>query len=227
MEFEKLHDWNLDFSTARNLQTKLHNRLDLTTLLSDVKIAAGCDVSQNLGSNVFTSAVVIMSYPEFEILETVTSTIEVDFPYIPGLLSFREMPPLLESWQKVKNVPDLVFCDGSGYIHPRKFGLACHLGLWLNLTVIGCAKNLLCGETVMPDEDKGCISDVILDGMIVGKSVRTRTGVKPMYVSPGNGIDIEQSAHFVLESCLKYRIPEPIRAAHKAANQARKGVNVV
>ena len=221
MDFQSLHEWNPDYTEAKNLQIKLREYLDLSPRNINVKTIAGCDVSQAKWSNIFTSAVVIMSFPDFEIIETEVSKVKVDFPYIPGLLSFREMPPLIESWRKIKIIPDLVFCDGSGYIHPRRFGLACHLGLWLNLPTIGCAKNLLCGQTEFPGNDKGSRTNVYLDDEVVGATVRTRTGVKPMYISPGNLISLEQSIQYVLEACPKYRIPEPVRAAHKAANLAR------
>ena len=222
MDFQILHEWNPDYTEAKNLQILLRENLNLSPRSINVKTVAGCDVSQAKWGRTFTSAVVIMSFPEFEILETAVSKVDVDFPYIPGLLSFREMPPLLESWKKIKIVPDLVFCDGSGSIHPRRFGLACHLGLWLNLPTIGCAKNLLCGQTSIPGEAKGSMTDVIFYDEVIGRAVRTRTGIKPVYISPGNLLSVGQSAKLVLDVCPKYRLPEPIRAAHRAANDARR-----
>jgi len=221
MEIDNIHSWDLNYSEAKNLQKELRVFLKSNFPKKEIRLVAGCDVSYVASSNVFTSAVVIMTYPDCNVLETATASVEVNFPYIPGLLSFREMPSLLESWRKVENVPDMVYCDGSGLIHPRKFGIACHLGLWINLPTIGCAKNLLCGETIMPDDEKASMQNVTLDGEIIGKSLRTRSGAKPMYISPGNFIDVEQSASLVLKACPRYRIPEPIRAAHKVANAAR------
>ncbi len=187
----------------------------------EVRTVAGCDVSANPRERNFYAAVVVMSYPDFDILEQVCANMEVDFPYIPGLLSFREMPVLLEAWKQIKTIPDLTLCDGSGLIHPRRFGLACHLGLWLKIPVVGVAKNLLCGEYDELDSERGSVAQVRQNGEVIGVALRTKTDIKPLFISPGNLIDIERSIEFTLKLCTKYRLPEPIRAAHMIANQFR------
>ena len=222
MEIAKLHDWTMNYKSARQLQIELRQRLHLKPMLRPPKVIAGCDVSCKLRVNMFYSAVVILSYPEFKITNEYNYRLVNSAPYIPGLLSFREMPILIETWEMVQPIPDLVFCDGSGLIHPRKFGLACHLGLWLNLPTIGCAKNLLCGEHKTVGNKKGDWEPVIFQGETVGAAVRTRANTKPMYISPGNWITLEQSIEYVLKTTPKYRIPEPIRTAHISANRFRQ-----
>jgi len=225
MKIPKLHSWDLDYASAADLQTQLEKKLRLESSENKISLVAGCDVSSQFHGKDFSAAVVMMTIPGFEVIEIVSATVTVNFPYIPGLLSFREMPALLKAWEKVENVPDLVFCDGSGTIHPRRFGLACHLGLWLNIPTIGCAKNLLCGEHEELGMGKGSCKEVILDGLEIGSAVRTRTGVKPMFVSPGNLISHSQAVELTLKACPRYRIPEPIRTAHNTANEARRAFN--
>ena len=221
MQITSLHNWNLSSGQARNLQTELSARLILSEKPLEYDLIAGCDVSSEWHGNMLFAAVVIMSCPDFQIVETVEASEKTAFPYIPGLLSFREMPVLLKAWEKTENRPDLVFCDGSGLIHPRFFGLACHLGLWLNLPVAGVAKNLLCGTYNGLGGSKGALSPVTYKGKIAGAAVRTRTGVKPVFVSPGNLISVESAVAAVQQMTPRYRLPEPIRAAHRAANEAR------
>lgn len=226
MQIPSLHPWNLDYESARRFQRELSARLDLKPRPLEPSIIAGCDVSNELGSSRFFAAVVLLSFPDFTILEEVTAERIVNFPYIPGLLSFREMPALLEAWRKIQRKTDLIFCDGSGTIHPRRFGLACHLGLWLNISTIGCAKNLLCGKYNEVAAQKGDWENVYLEGEAVGAALRTRTNTKTMFISPGNLISLEQAVDFTLKVSPKYRIPEPIRAAHNSANNARRSANI-
>ena len=187
----------------------------------EIKTVAGCDVSGEFRGKKFYAAVVVMSYPKMEIIEKAWADGEVNFPYVPGLLSFREMPVLLKAFAQLETCPDVIFCDGSGTIHPRKFGLACHLGLWLNLPVIGVAKNLLCGEYGEVGMNQGDWSLVILDEETVGGALRSRNGIKPIFVSPGNRISLEKAVEMTLAVCRNYRLPQPIRAAHREANVYR------
>lgn len=226
MDIPDLHPWNLDYQSARDLQTQLRHRLDLTPGTIEFKKVAGCDVSSEWHGKTFFAAVVTLSYPDFTPIEDAVAECEVDFPYIPGLLSFREMPPLLKAFDKLKIRPDVIFCDGSGTIHPRGFGLACHLGLWLGIPAIGTAKNLLCGEHRAPGNDKGMWERVTLNGEVIGAALRTRQGVKPVYVSPGNMLSLEQAVEFTLKCCPRYRITEPVREAHRAANRARESMKI-
>ncbi|MBL7191898.1 endonuclease V [bacterium] len=220
MNIPRLHSWKLDYESARLLQIELRSRLVLNSDLTKIETIAGCDVSQNMGTGLFFASAVIMDFNNFKVIEERTAAVEVDFPYIPGLLSFREMPALLKVWELVETIPDVIIVDGQGTIHPRRMGLACHLGLWLNLPTIGCAKKPLCGDFQMPSNERGSCELIRMNEEIIGAVLRTRSGVKPVFVSPGNLIDLDKSMEIVLQAG-KYRLPEPIRAAHTAANRAR------
>ena len=222
MQITPLHRWDLSYEEAGRLQTELSSRIILSGELPQISYIAGCDVSSEWRGKIFYAAIVIMSYPELYVVEEASAVMEVGFPYVPGLLSFREMPVLLKAWEKISIVPDLIMCDGSGLIHPRFFGLACHLGLWLNLPAIGAAKNLLCGAYDNLSNTKGSTSPVIYKGKFVGAALRTRSGVKPVFVSPGHLISIDDAVKHVLNAAPNYRLPEPLRAAHRSANDARR-----
>ena len=150
-------------------------------------------------------------------METKVVKESLDFPYVPGLLSFREAPLTLAACEKLTLTPDLILVDGQGIAHPRRLGLACHLGLFLNMPTIGCAKSRLCGSHEMPGVEAGSYAEVIDKGEVIGAALRTRSGVKPVYVSIGHKIDLPAAIHWVLECCRGYRLPEPTRLAHLAA----------
>jgi deoxyribonuclease V len=147
---------------------------------------------------------------------------EAEFPYIPGFLAFREVPVLLEALALLRRRPDAILVDAQGTAHPRKFGCACHLGVLAGIPTVGCAKNLLCGESSAPAPERGSSSPIILDWEPVGLALRTRTGVREIYVSPGHLADLATSANLALRCSPKYRIPAPIREAHRAVNEARR-----
>jgi deoxyribonuclease V len=166
--------------------------------------------------------VVVHSFPSLQPQAIATASLEVDFPYIPGLLSFRELPVILQALEKLPQSPDLLLVDGQGIAHPRGLGLASHLGLWLDLPTIGCAKSRLYGEHGEVGEKKG--ESVPLKnkgGATIGCVLRSRDRIKPLYISPGHRISVKSAAAIVLACCDKYRLPEPIRAAHLASNQQR------
>jgi deoxyribonuclease V len=222
VNYSELHSWDLDYASARDLQVELSRHLKLIPLKSTPNIIAGCDVSCDKLNPILRAGVVIMKFPEFTILETAVAEVETYFPYIPGLLSFREMPALLSAWRKIEIIPDLVFCDGSGTIHPRKFGLACHLGLWLNIPTVGCAKNLLCGEYENLETGRGNVSEVVYQNEVLGTALRSKTGVKPLFISPGNLITLKQAVEYTLQCAPHFRLPEPIRSAHTLAQSKNK-----
>ena len=168
------------------------------------------------------AAVVVFSYPDLELLEARTHTRRLTFPYVPGLLSFREAPGILAIFRRLRMRPDVLICDGHGLAHPRRFGLASHLGLWLGIPTIGCAKSLLVGEHGPVGGERGSQAPLVLDGEPVGAALRTRSGVKPVYVSPGHLVDGPTACDIVLSCCRKYRVPEPIRAAHQLAGETRR-----
>jgi deoxyribonuclease V len=164
-----------------------------------------------------TGAVVILSYPELRLVETKIVNEKLNFPYIPGLLSFRESPLVLAACEKLAITPDLILVDGQGIAHPRRMGLASHLGLFLNTPTIGCAKSRLCGTHKVPGVEPGSYAELTDNGEIIGAVLRTKLGASPVYVSIGHKVDLQTAIHWVLECCRGYRLPEPARLAHLAA----------
>ena len=225
MRTRDLHDWNLSCSEAILLQKTIRKKI----LLRDRKTCrgirriAGADISYARGSDLFYAAVVLLSFPEMEIRSFAWHCSQVLFPYIPGLLSFREGPPLLSAFAKLAEMPDAVFFDGQGIAHPRGVGLASHMGLWLNLPSIGCAKTRLAGTHDPVGEKAGDSSPLIIDGRVVGAALRTKERVKPVFVSPGHRVTLETAVSLSLACCRGYRIPEPVRQAHLLVNRIRIG----
>jgi deoxyribonuclease V len=183
---------------------------------------AGTDVSASKHSDSVWAGVVICSYPDLARVEEKWVSGRSTFPYIPGMLSFREIPVLLEVLKRVSVQPDVILCDGQGTAHPRRMGLASHLGILLDRPTIGCAKSRLVGEFSDPANEKGRFSLLRYKGLVLGAVARTRTGVKPVFVSPGNRVTLEESLEIIFRCCPKYRIPEPIRKAHLLVTELRK-----
>ena len=178
---------------------------------------AGVDVSVSRSRGAATGAVVVLEYPGLRLVEASVIRGEVDFPYIPGLLSFREAPLVLRACQALETMPDLILVDGQGIAHPRRIGLASHLGLFLDTPTIGCAKSRLCGSHDAPGVEPGEYAELVDKREIIGVVLRTKIGTKPVYVSVGHMIDLPAAVHWVLECCKGYRLPEPLRLAHQAA----------
>ncbi len=178
---------------------------------------AGVDVSVSRATGKARAAAVILSYPELLLAELAIAEGELGFPYVPGLLSFREIPLLAEVLHKINKVPDLMLVDGQGIAHPRRIGLASHLGLLTGLPTIGCAKSRLCGEYHEPPQQAGEYTELKDRGETIGLALRTRQGCNPVFVSPGHLIGIKESAGWVNELCRGYRLPQPVRLAHLAA----------
>jgi deoxyribonuclease V len=222
MEFATLHSWDLDPTDARALQSELATRVDVSTPLPDWQTLAAADVSYNKYSDWLYAAVIVVRADTLEPIERVGLVGKATFPYIPGLLSFREAPVVLEVFRKLKNRPDVVLCDGNGIAHPRRIGLASHLGLWLDLPTIGCAKSLLCGTYAELGPERGARSPLIDRGDVVGSVVRTRARVSPVYVSPGHRCDLESAVAVTLACAVKYRLPAPARMAHDYVNELRR-----
>jgi len=200
-----------------DLQRRLADRVLLIDEVGTPRFIAGVDISVSRASGMATAAVVVLSYPELRVVETEVVRGWLDFPYVPGLLSFRESPLTLAAFEKLSIAPDLVLVDGQGIAHPRRFGLASHLGLLLDRPTIGCAKSRLCGRNLMPGDEPGSYAEVIDDDETIGAALRTKLGVKPLYVSAGHRVDLKAAIHWVLECCRGYRLPEPTRLAHLAA----------
>jgi len=219
MHLRHRHPWNLTPAQAIALQKELRAEVvsNRPIPLDSVRLVAGVDVSvKNEHSQ---AAIVVVTYPGFLPVETVLAQRPTPFPYIPGLLSFREGPVLEEAFEKLKSEPDVFLFDGMGIAHPRRIGIASHMGLWLERPTIGCGKTLLCGRYKDLAEEKGAAAPLIDRGETIGVALRTRTAKNPMFISPGHLADIETAAALVLACSPKYRLPEPIRLAHNAAGQ--------
>ncbi len=214
MKYQKLHTWNVGYKKAVEIQERLRKSIILKGSVKDCKLIAGADVSYIKGSEIFYASVVVFNLQTMERVEEATASGKVDFPYIPGLLSFRESPILLKAFAKIKSEPDVIILDAQGIAHPRGIGLASHIGLLLNKSSIGCAKTRLIGEYNEVGGEAGCHSQLTVNDKIVGAVLRTRKNVKPVFVSPGHKIDLKTSIALILKSCRGYRLPEPVRQAH-------------
>jgi deoxyribonuclease V len=217
----ELHLWDLNTSEARALQCELAARVDSTRPLAPYKTVGGADVSYNLRSPTLYAAVVVLSADDLEVIDRSGVVAEARFPYVPGLLSFREAPAVISAFQKLTIWPDVLICDGQGIAHPRRLGLASHLGLWLGLPTIGCAKSWLCGDYEEPGQARGEWTPLTDDGQTIGAVVRSRDRVKPLYVSPGHLCDLGGAIATVLATTRTYRLPVPSRLAHQYVNELR------
>jgi deoxyribonuclease V len=212
-----LHSWDLSPSQAIALQKELARDIIASGEVNSVRLVGGADISVPRDSRMARAAVVVLSYPELEVVEVEMGVAELRFPYIPGLLSFREAPVILELVNKLSNQPDLLIVDGQGIAHPRRLGIASHIGLWLDRPTIGCAKSRLCGEHDEVGYEAGSQTRIADDGEVIGTVLCTRAGSKPLYISPGHKIGLEESVQWTLACTRGYRLPEPSRLAHLAA----------
>jgi len=217
MKVNSLHGWNLSAKQAIETQKQLAAGVSRNNELDEVHHVAGVDMSVDRASNSATASAVLLNYPGLEVIETESAHGALDFPYIPGLLSFRELPLTLAACEKLSITPDLIIVDGQGIAHPRRIGLASHLGLFLDTPTIGCAKSLLCGNHEEPGAEPGSFARITDRGETIGAVLRTRHGVKPVYVSIGHKTDLENALYWVMMCCRGYRLPEPTRLAHQAA----------
>jgi len=217
MKVQALHEWEVSMAQARQIQFSLAKMVSTETGVVNPRLIAGIDISAPDARGVATGAVVVLRYPELDIVEVEEARSKIGFPYVPGLLSFRETPLILASCERLSNVPDLVLVDGQGIAHPRRFGLASHVGLLVDLPTIGCAKSILCGAHQPLGEEAGSQAELLDRGELVGAALRTKPGVKPVYVSVGHRIDLASALEWVMKCCRGYRLPEPTRLAHQAA----------
>jgi deoxyribonuclease V len=223
--YEQLHEWGLAPREAVELQKSLRERVRLAPLRKKIRTVAGADISFNKFSPVVWAAVVVLSLPSLEVVEEAGVVSETKFPYVPGLLSFRETPSVLEAWAKLKTEPDAVMFDGQGIAHPRRVGIASHVGLLINRPTFGCAKSVLVGKYEEPEEERGSWSPMIdpKNKETIGAALRTKTRTHPIYVSPGHLIDLEGAIKLTLACDGGYRQPEPTRRAHLLVNAMRRG----
>lgn len=217
MKALSLHPWDVTPAEAQTIQRELAGRVSTCNELREIRRVAGADMAVDRARNLARAAVVVLSYPGLELLEKRMVEQELAFPYIPGLLSFREAPATLAVFGKVREIPDLLLVDGQGLAHPRRVGIACHLGLLLALPAIGCAKSLLVGHHDALGEAPGSQAEVLDRDEVVGVALRTKVGSKPVYVSVGHKVDLATAVRLVLDCTWGYRLPEPTRLAHLAA----------
>jgi deoxyribonuclease V len=214
------HAWDLSPRDAMRLQESLKVQVTSEPLQDEnIHYVAGIDVGFPRHSDNARAAIAVMQYPTMELVDQGLAELPVSMPYIPGLLSFREIPVILAALAKVTKSPDLLITDGQGFAHPRRFGLACHLGVLLNLPAIGCAKSVLVGEYASLPDARGSTTDLVDGGEIIGTVVRTRDNVKPVYVSIGHRVDLRSAVRIILRCGGGYRLPEPTRWAHRLASQ--------
>ena len=226
MEVKNLHSWQVSPQKARKIQEKLRNKVVLKSYFSDISqigFIAGCDVGYDERKKRAYGSVVLLTFPELELVEK-KGAMEVSeriFPYLPGLLTFREGPVLIAALRKLERSPDVFIFDGQGIAHPVRFGLATHMGLLLGLSTIGCAKSILYGHCEEPVNLKGAYTFLKDEGgELMGVALRTKRNVKPVFVSQGYRIDLEQALDVILACCIRGRIPEPLRLAHRETVQA-------
>lgn len=217
MRVRALHEWNVSGPRARAIQLRLAKEVVTETEVVNARLVAGVDISPPDSQGVARGAVVVLGYPEFNVVEISIAEAKITLPYIPGLLSFRESPLILAACEQLGHTPDLLLVDGQGIAHPRRFGLASHVGLFLDLPTIGCAKSILCGQHGPVEQEAGSYSELLDSGEVIGVALRTKFRVRPIYVSIGHKIDLASALQWVMKCCRGYRLPEPTRLAHQAA----------
>jgi len=218
---KKLHNWNLSFAQAIALQRQLAGRIKQTAVRKPPKLVAGLDCAFSRNGKEIIAVVIVLKLPTLEIVETATAVQKVSFPYIPGLLSFREAPVCIAVVEKLKTKPDVFIIDGQGIAHPRRLGIASHLGLFFDKPTIGCAKSRLIGEFEPPPLKKGIYSLLKDNEEIIGAVLRTRKAVKPVFISVGNKCTLDDAIRIVLACTAGYRIPEPTRLAHQLVSREK------
>lgn len=221
MEIQQKHLWPLTIEEAIAIQQQL--RLEITTedKFGTVEYVAGVDVGFKDGGETTQAAVAVLSFPDLQLKAQAIARRPTTFPYVPGFLSFREIPAVLDALEKVAIAPDLILCDGHGIAHPRRFGIACHLGLLVDVPTIGVGKSLFVGKHDDVPEERGTWQPLVHKGETIGAVLRTRIGVKPIYISSGNRISLATALEYVMRCTPKYRLPETTRWADKLASEKK------
>ncbi len=223
MEINQLHPWQVSTREAARIQADLREKvlLQSESNFESIQTIAAADVSSHKSENILYAAVVIMQFSPLKFINCYWEIAPARFPYVPGYLSFREAPIIVEIFKKISHPPDVLLCDGQGIAHPRGLGLASHLGLFLDLPTIGCAKSVLVGNYEEPGPSRGDQSPLIYQGRQVGVALRTRSHVKPVFISCGHKIGLSEAIRIILHVSPRYRIPEPLRIAHQMVNEIR------
>jgi deoxyribonuclease V len=224
MRINRRHSWNVSLKQAGSIQTELASGLVLAGRPERMVLVAGADASYSKSSDKIFGAVILMNIDAMDVVEISRARGRVSFPYIPGYLTFREGPVLIKAFERLHTIPDAVIFDGQGFAHRRGMGLASHLGMWLDIPSIGCAKSRLLGEHKEPGKRRGSRTRLLHDGQTIGYVVRTRTGVSPVYISAGHLIGLSAAVDVVMKATAGYRLAEPVRLAHIETNRMRKEV---
>ncbi|MEH2440734.1 deoxyribonuclease V [Nostoc sp.] len=211
--------WPSTLEEAIVIQEKLRDRVITEDKLREpIQYVAGVDMGFEADGTISRAAVAVLSFPDLQVIETSVAYRPTTFPYVPGFLSFREIPAVLDALEKITTIPDIILCDGQGIAHPRRLGIACHLGLLIDVPTIGVAKSRLVGKYEELPEAKGSTQPLIYNGETVGVVLRSRTGVKPLYISSGHRISLPTAIDYVLRCTPKYRLPETTRIADRLAS---------
>ncbi len=218
MKIEPRHEWALTAEAAIVIQQELRQEVVTQDQFGTVRYVAGIDVGFEQDGAITRAAVAVLTYPELEFCDQAIARRPTTFPYIPGFLSFREVPAVLDALEQVKTTPDLLLCDGQGLAHPRRFGIACHLGVLTNLPAIGVAKSRLIGKHEEAPNSRGAWVPLRQKGETIGAVLTTRVGTKPLYISSGHRVSLETAIAYVMGCTTKYRLPETTRHAHKLAS---------
>lgn len=213
--------WKGDIGEAKAQQELMESYINLAPLNKSLTLIAGADISCNKNSPVIYAGIVVLNAETLEIIERASVITETEFPYIPGYLSFREVPALLQAWQKLSTKPDAVMLDGHGVMHPRKVGVATHFGLAANVATLGCAKKRLIGRFDDPAPAQDSVTELTYQGEMRGYVYRSRAGIKPIFISPGTGMNYVDALSITRQTCAGYRLPEPTRLAHQYVNEIR------
>lgn len=224
MKIYEVHGWDVTPKEAMDIQERLRKQIVLENApeVESINKIGAADVSYDKKTNLVYATVVIFSFPDLRVLEEKDAIRPATFPYIPGLLVFREGPALIEAFQKIATNPDVIIFDGQGIAHPRGIGIATHMGILLDEPSIGCAKTVLVGDYAEPEETAGSQSPLIKEGVELGVALRTKNRVEPVFVSIGHKIDLKTAIKIVLECTRGYRLPEPVRQAHIVSNKLRE-----
>ena len=218
MQLHHQHSWNLSPKEAIALQRELAGHVLITDRYDEVRRIAGVDVGFEQNNTITRAAVAVLDYPSLTLQEYAIAREPTRFPYVPGLLSFREVPAVLAALEQLSTLPDMLLCDGQGIAHPRRLGIASHLGVLLDLPTIGVAKSRLIGSHAEPGEEKGSWEPLTDKGEEIGCVLRTRSRIKPLYISPGHRVSLESARHWVMACLTRYRLPETTRWAHRLAS---------
>ncbi len=222
MRAVSLHPWRVSYAEAVAIQNSCRDRVRIEPLEPRPVLVAGADVASSRRTHRMYAAIVVVRLPDFEVVEVAGAAMSARFPYIPGLFSFREVPPLLRAFARLRTRPDAILFDGHGRAHPRRFGLACHAGVLLDCPSVGCAKSILVGEHVPVGLSRGARAPLVAGGETIGAALRTRPGVRPVYVSVGHRVDLDSAVRLVLATTRGFRLPDPIRRAHQATAESMR-----